>query len=185
MDIRLQTEKEIEYNFYENMIDDFPENELKPLDKLKKLYQSGTYICYGLYDDMKCVAYAYFLTNPNGKMKLLDYFAVSKQCRGKGIGKEFLEAVLKWEGGQTYVMIEVENPAEATSPKERELRNGRIAFYKKCGMHMTSVCTEAFDVPYCIMGNHEKVEEEMLKKEYMDIYHTMAGLSCDRKVRVL
>lgn len=185
MDIRLQTEKEMEYNFYENMIDDFPENELKSLDNLKKLYQSGNYICYGLYDGKSCMAYAYFLTNPSGRMKLLDYLAVNKKCRGKGIGKEFLEAVLKWEGGQTYVIIEVEDPAKAESDEERELRNGRIAFYEKCGMYMTSVYTEAFHVPYCIMGNHEKVDEELLKKEYIDMYHIMAGLSCDRKVKVL
>lgn len=185
MDIRLQTEKELEYNFFENMIDDFPQNELKPLDKLKQLYQSGNYICYGLYDGINCMAYAYFLVNPNGRMKLLDYLAVSKACRGKGIGREFLEAVLKWEGGQTYVMIEVENPAASESEEERQMRNGRIAFYEKCGMHMTSVRTEAFYVPYCIMGNHEEVDEEILKKEYMNMYYTMAGLACDRKVRVL
>ena len=185
MDIRLQTEKEIEYNFYENMIDDFPENELKPLDKLKNLYQSGNYVCYGLYDEINCIAYAYFLNNPDGKMKLLDYFAVNKNYRGKGIGREFLEAVLKWEGGQTYVMVEVENPEAAEDEKEREMRKGRITFYEKCGMHMTSVRTEAFEVPYRIMGNHSEVDEETLKKEYRNLYHTMAGLSCDRKVKVL
>lgn len=185
MDIRLQTEKEIEYNFYENMIDDFPENELKPLDKLKNLYQSGNYVCYGLYDETNCIAYAYFLNNPDGKMKLLDYFAVNKNYRGKGIGREFLEAVLKWEGGQIYVMVEVENPEAAEDEKEREMRKGRITFYEKCGMHMTSVRTEAFEVPYRIMGNHSEVDEETLKKEYRNLYHTMAGLSCDRKVKVL
>ena len=70
----------------------------------------------------------------------LRYFAVA--ARGQGVGSQMWKALLqRWaEAGYSHVMLDVEDPAEpGTDAEEVSIRDRRIAFYQRLGVHLLAV----------------------------------------------
>lgn len=184
MKIRLQTEEEVIKIYTERMELDFPPAELKPLETLLKLSREGSYLCYGAYDESKCLAYAYFMKHPKENVILLDYFAVEKAVRGQGYGSCALERFLKQMEPGITVLIEAEQPDTAEDAQQLKIRRRRIAFYEKNHMLLSEIVTEAFGVEYVILLN-QPCEKEKVTRCYMDIYQSMIPKEHYSKVRIL
>ncbi|RYF97920.1 MAG: hypothetical protein EOO02_19970 [Chitinophagaceae bacterium] len=119
----------------------FPDHEKQPETVIADRLINGVATLYaGIRDGVPvCIAIIHHLRDLDGD--LLDYFAVSPNGRGEGIGSAFLQIIfdlLRMERQsdsvnperQRYLLIEVEHPDFGDNKKER---NNRIRFYQKAG----------------------------------------------------
>lgn len=132
---------------------DFPSSELKSFSMIEKLMNNGCYECCGFYEkesDELC-AYAFMMADTDTNMLLLDYFAVCEEVREKGYGsaaiKLLKEDYIKWSG----MIFEVEDDDAADTEEEKQIRQRRIAFYKRNGVVMMKQKSQAFGVDFKLM----------------------------------
>lgn len=161
--------------FEKRMQRDFPPAELKPWKRIADMLDRGIYFAYGLYEEDELMAYAFFVSHPKRDYVLLDYYAVTEQARGTGIGSRFLSLWKEELNNSSAVLAEVENPDFAVNDKAREMQERRIAFYEKNDMIVTDICSRLFSVEYKIMylPIDEEIENEVLYEELNKIYHFM------------
>ncbi len=137
---------------YKNYITkDFPLNERRPLNTIKKLYKKDFYTCFVMYSEKEeLLAYACFISIPDMNSTLLDYFAVTKNLRGTGIGSRFLEE-LKNNLNIGGIIIESEMPEKASNNEEMKTRKKRIQFYERNGSIISNVGWKLFGVDYNLL----------------------------------
>lgn len=159
---------------YENaMIQDFPENELKPFSSIERMYQEDRYRGYVLEENGRIQAYWMLLQDREKKTYLLDYLAVLEGKRGNGYGSKALSCILQNIGEDEIVVIEAENPQKAENQQQRELQERRLEFYRKNGVVFTGVTSVVFQAPYVIMLLSRKQTElgqDEVKQCYLDFY---------------
>ncbi len=161
-------------DIYNNLlVNDFPKNEVKPLNRIISMNERKINTCYGLYENNEFVGYAFFVKI--NKSYLLDYFAIAKEQRGKGIGTKALALIKEsFEGKVDVILIESENPEYAKNMEEFKVQSNRINFYLKSGCNMTKIKANTFLSEYNILTICDKVENEKeLKERYYNIYWTM------------
>lgn len=165
MTIRELTSEEIRdiYNTY--MTDDFPPDELKPLDRIEEAISVGKYYCLGAFENMQLVAYAFWVFNE--KNYLLDYYAVVPDFRGKGVGTVFLKEAVKLIPAD-IILLEVEDPTDEEKKK-------RLDFYLNAGCVDPNVKAVAFGVDFMIIeypikGNHSP---SVIADAYKEIYRSI------------
>lgn len=169
--------KEMEEIYSVQMQKDFPPAERKPWKRIEEMLDAGVYFAYGMYEEEKLMAYAFFV-EAAGKQVLLDYYAVaSEQIRGTGVGSRCMGLIREelQRLGKDVLVIEVENPEYAKTAEERQNQERRIRFYEKNGAMLTALRSCLFGVEYRIMYLPEKAEktEEELREALDEIYHTM------------
>lgn len=148
---RLLSIQEVKTIYDSYMQQDFPRNELRPFSMIKKLMNEHIYYTYGIFKESKLCAYAFFLEDRKSGILLFDYFAVCSQHRGQGYGTKALHLILETCKEKNGVLLEVEDPSFAENEEERGVRERRIQFYEKCGIHRSDVQMLLFGVNYCIM----------------------------------
>jgi len=135
------------------MKEDFPPDELRPYRSIEQLTQEGLYFSLGYFIGESLMAYALFAKPQDSNGALLDYCAVSAQARGTGIGSKFFSGfhtVLE-PHHVAHILMEVEAPDTAEDSAEKEIRERRIRFYKRCLCKMSDVRTSLFGVDYQVM----------------------------------
>ena len=83
------------------MVKDFPDSELKPLERILETMQTGLSVTYGFYTERENPSealrgYAVFVIPQGLKYGLLDYLAILPAYRGSGIGQWFLRKFLRY-----------------------------------------------------------------------------------------
>ena len=156
------------YNTY--MTADFPKDELKPLSHIHRMLDGGIYCCYGLFEGDSLVAYAYIVEVEN--IILVDYLAVLKDFRGKGIGSVLLD-LLKKQYTDKKILIECENVAFAASEAEAVCRKRRISFYLNAGFIPTKVTSCLYGAEYVLLCL--PVFKDTVLQDYKKIYLAMLG----------
>lgn len=149
--VRLLTKDERKNTYKHYMKHDFPKNELRPLHMIEALVDKGNYYTYGVFQEEKMIAYAYFWEEVEKEILLFDYFAVIPQLRNQGYGKAAMKVILNACKGKRGVILEAEDPESTESSEEKETRLRRISFYKKCGLAMSEVRILLFGVQYAMM----------------------------------
>lgn len=130
-EIRTLKPEQIREIYRTRMVQDFPAEELKPLSRILEALSRGGYACTGYFDGEMLLAYAFFVIA--GNEYLLDYFAVSADSRGTGVGSGFLTALKGRLPQDALVIIEVEHPAFAGGAADRQMRERRREFYLRNG----------------------------------------------------
>lgn len=149
MEIKILEELEIR-EIYENyMVQDFPESELKPLDRILQMRNLKSYECLGFYEDDVLRAYGYLLKQQ--KFVLLDYFAVCSEVRGTGYGSASLNRMKEFYQESAAIILECESICSAKTKEEYQVRSKRIQFYKKSGYQISNVKAKLFDVEFSIL----------------------------------
>lgn len=138
-------------DIYKNMQEQFPENELKPLDIFKQLLTDDILKCYAAVDQNCAVGYVVYAELKNGS-KWLDYIAIKKEFQSKGYGRKILALF-------ENCFLEVEKP-DVDNPDT--LR--RIKFYKSLG-------AEKLNINYIYPNNTGGLP--------MDLYY-LGGAALDR-----
>lgn len=134
--------------FKENMTSDFPDDELKPWNIMKDLYDRGIYSFLGAFDNGDLVGYAWMFS-PKGDCELLDYLAVLPQHRRKGYGTQILSALSEHFSNQKTLLLESEEPSEAPDPTQAI---ERLGFYAGAGFLDTGVQVRLFGVRFRILS---------------------------------
>lgn len=146
------TKASLSHIYQTYMVDDFPKNELKPLSMLSAQMEAGNCVGWELLEEGQTLAYAIFAkaSAPTSPV-LLDYFAVNKACRSRGIGGICL-TLLQQELLETYaILLEVEAVEKAETDLERSIRQRRISFYQQNGCVKTGIENRLFGVDFSIM----------------------------------
>lgn len=182
-EIRYLTLQEMEEIYEGPAKSHFPANERKPFKAIVRMNETGCYEGLGLFkkeeEDGKpgLVAYAFYVQSPDKKLRLLDYYAVMENHRGKGIGSEFLKKMQEWYKDSQGIILETEDFATAETKEERETRSRRNAFYLRNGVRETDIHLSYFAADYQIFyipvsgaKTREQVMEELKK-----IYSVMFG----------
>ena len=132
---------------------DFPKEELKPLDSIRRMWDMHSYDCYQLTENGALVGYALFVRQScDGRdWYLLDYLAVIKKYRNHGYGSEFLHGLPMLIKDADSIIVEVEDPDKAGDEADGMLRRRRLAFYLRGGFVKTGVTATIFGVPYHIL----------------------------------
>lgn len=169
MTFRDLSETEFESIYYQYMVNDFPENELKDIETIQKSFQRGTYACVVMEEDNEIRAYACFSwVHPD--VQILDYLAVVSDIRGKGYGSQLLHW-LKENPEVKEIILESEDPNFSKDESEEEIRIRRLSFYQKNGMKKRETSVVLGDVEFNIFTfDDSTLSEKELLKEMLMIY---------------
>ena len=178
MEIRKLSREQIQTVYHAYMVHDFDRNELRPLFSLLAGFDRGEYDCFGLYDEEKLCAYAYFVRLPSeegGNICLFDYLAVIPAQRGQGIGSRFLQALPAHLPDARLIVGEMEDPDVPCSGDERAIREKRRHFYLKNGFLDTGVRSLVFGVDYALfeVPTGPSHSHDEIKKAYTSLYRSI------------
>ncbi|WP_337860427.1 GNAT family N-acetyltransferase [Ferroplasma sp.] len=110
----------------------FPEGEKRPVSDIKRnIIENNEKMLIAKYNDTP-VVFSMIWPIAGTDFLFLDYVAVSKDYRGKGIGSVFLEKIFEISENDAFnhMIFEVENPEEGENKKQRV---ARIKFYRRAG----------------------------------------------------
>ena len=138
----------------------FPEEEKKPVSMLEDMEKQGKLEILAVVEESGEGEYfaglAINMVEPRGKASsgeketaLLDYFAISPDVRGEGLGSRALKLLLERFAGITYI-FEVEKRDEKAP--NAALRERRIAFYLRGGLQETGLFVHAYDTDFEILS---------------------------------
>lgn len=127
----------------EQMPQDFPRGEIKPLPLLLSLYDRGKTRVFALTEQERLLAYAILEIPDEGDVWLLDYLAVTRENRGTGLGSRMLSLLPERLPGARAVLAEIERIDRAPDGDAWAVRTRRKHFYLSNGLTETGVYTRA------------------------------------------
>ena len=154
---------------YALMEKSFPQDEIRGEREARAVLSNKAYRLYRITEGGKFIGLL-------GVWRLSDFlfiehFATRPELRGKGYGKRALEALLK---KYKSAVLEVE-------PPEDEIKRRRIAFYERCGFHLSK--EEYYQPPYresgepvrlMLMGYPQPIENHA--KAASQLYSAVYGI---------
>lgn len=154
----------------------FPKAERKPFQLMLQKQQEGTMELLSIEDENEFLGLAIFAHDKD--IALLDYFAISGEKRGQGIGSRALKALQKIYDGKRFV-LEIETTKKPC--KDLEMRKKRKAFYLRNGLHTIDFDVVLFGVEMELLSNAEHLNFQ----EYLDVYQNACGLKHADKIRLI
>lgn len=149
IDLSLEQVADI-YNNYIHL--HFPQDEIKPLKNIQKMWGVGSYRALGMYEqndsEQQLIGYAFFAMAPGCNMLLLDYLAVVEEYRGQGMGGMFLTEMRERLNVYDGILIETEDIDFASNEEERLTRQNRDAFYEQNGVLRTGIKSQIYGVRF-------------------------------------
>ncbi|TCK98058.1 acetyltransferase (GNAT) family protein [Natranaerovirga hydrolytica] len=111
-------------DLYVSFCNNFPENERKSLNHLRKLIITGHYNLLLLNNnDNNRMGYAFIYVSEKQKTLWLDYIVIETPYQGKGLGSIFFNEIINFFGRQYIAMfMEVEIPNGKDKVQERRLK---------------------------------------------------------------
>lgn len=107
----------------------FPENEQIPWEHLVRLIDD-MHLDFTVYED-NYQPVGFTIVYPRPKANWFWYFAVKEELRGRGLGQQILNMLIKKYAGQTNV-LDMESPSQNPCPNP-EQRSRRHSFYLRNG----------------------------------------------------
>lgn len=180
--MRPLAEPELEAVYKKYMMQDFPDNERKPLHMIKDALLQDEYDCLGLYGDGVFCGYAFLVRLKD--TYLLDYFAVVPERRDAGVGRRFLEMLRAELPAKAAVIIETEDPAFAADDTDKAVRDRRLRFYLRNQCTETGAAANVFGVEYLLLELHGGTHSaEEIRTAYETLYRSF--LSASRYARYI
>ena len=169
---RLTDFSQVEALYRTRLKEDFPPDELKPLDSMRRSWENGAYECYGLFDSADILGYAFFVRRDRDL--LLDYFAIARERRDRGLGSLFLRQLTEHIRGAECAVCEVQDPDKAESAEERMGRERRLRFYLRGGFRKTELTSVLFGVNYRIleMPGTQAHTLQQVREAYTELYRS-------------
>lgn len=166
---------ECEEIYNKHLVKDFPADEVKPFESIRRVTEAGLYKSWGFYEAGRLAAYAFLCDDPAGSFCLLDYYAVDASLRGQGYGQKAMALLRELYGEYAGLIIESENPEFAKDEADLSIRRRRIAFYEKCGLTVSNVLGRAFGVEFKILyaACAREASDAEIGTALADIYHAL------------
>ncbi len=166
---------EITEVYNNHMVNDFPKQELKPLNSMLVLQEKGQYEGLGIYEEDILCAYGMFLIEKNRNVILMDYFAVCNDKRQMGYGSSALKAIGAFYHTYNGILLECESIFAAASFEEGINRNKRMDFYKKNGCIPTTAKSHVYGVDFSLYYLPLMKTSIDVKCELEHLYRMMLG----------
>lgn len=169
---RLTDFSQIEMLYHFRMKKDFPPDELKPLDAIRRLWTKQAYECFGLFNGNRILGYAFFLRS--GGNFLFDYFAIAEERRDEGLGSLFIRQLSDFAKEADCIIVEVEDAAKARDEEAGRQRERRLQFYLRNGFRETQLTATVFGVDFTILefpAGGEHTDEEVCRI-YTELYRS-------------
>ena len=154
----------------------FPKSERKPFKLMVQKQAEGTMELLSIEKENAFLGLAIFAHDKD--IALLDYFAISDEMRGQGIGSRAIKALQKIYAGKRFV-LEIETTKKSCD--DLEMRQHRKAFYLRNGLHTMDFDVNLFGVEMEVLsnGNHLNFDE------YLDVYKNACGLKFADKIHLI
>lgn len=168
--IRQLTIEETEKIYEKYMREDFPASELKSLSVIEDSMNRGNGKTLGMFDENgNLQGYAIIVTH--GETALLDYYAVRKELRGKGVGSSFLQELKTSFFQKTVLYVEAED-SDFSAGKQKLIQAKRLSFYEKNGIYSTGLSLYVYGVIYRILCTKKNVSAKEAYDTLISIYQT-------------
>lgn len=148
----------------------FPPSERKPFGIIRRMYRQGRADVWCVMENGRFLGFA--STVNSGDLILLDYFAVRKSCRGRGIGSRAIARLLEIYHDRGF-FVEIESTKEDCPDKA--LREKRRQFYLSAGLNMLGVEALVFGVRMELLGIRCRMDWETYRDFYRDHYSPWAA----------
>ena len=148
----------------------FPREERKPFPVIVKMARDGR---ADLWTIRKKGRFAGFAATVNGKEQiLLDYFAVKRSLRGRGVGSGALKMLMECYRDRGF-FVEIESTlVPSGNPEERRKRK---EFYVNCGMVPMNTEADVFGVRMELLGVRCHLDFDQYRDFYRDDYSPWAA----------
>ena len=113
---------------YNDMLTQFPTNELKSFEQFEFLSKKDEYIIYNAIENNQNIGYIIIIDDKNSKNIWIDYIAIFKQFQSKGYGHKVLEKLKELYAEYNGCFLEVE---KENNNNYNTIR--RVNFYKSQG----------------------------------------------------
>ena len=148
----------------------FPRCERKPFRRITSMVKAGRADLWTIRMDGRFAGFAATVNGP--QVVLLDYLAVKKHFRGRGVGtgaRGLLDEAYRDRG----FFVEIESTFE-NAPNARE-REKRKQFYVNCGMEPMGTDVDLFGVRMELLGTRCHLDFESYRNFYRDNYSAWAA----------
>lgn len=147
----------------------FPRYERKPFQIIRRMHKEGRTDVWLAEQDGHFAGLAATINGDD--TILLDYLAVHKKRRDKGVGSAMLQALLTlYEGRGLFVEIEAADRDDPTGEKAR-----RKAFYLHNGLDDMHVVAILFGVRMELLGRGRELDFDGYRAFYHDHYNAWAA----------
>lgn len=154
----------------------FPKCERKPFKLMVQKQTEGAMELLSIEEENAFLGLAIFAHDKD--IALLDYFAISDDMRGQGIGSRAIKALQKIYAGKRFV-LEIETTKKPCD--DLEMRQHRKAFYLRNGLHTMDFDVNLFGVEMEVLSNGEHLNFD----EYLDVYKNACGLKFADKIHLI
>lgn len=151
----------------------FPAEERKPFQLMVEKQIEGTMELLSIEDKNGFLGLAIFAFDKD--IALLDYFAISPEFRGQGIGSRAIRSLQKIYDGKRFI-LEIETTK--LQVPDLELRKKRKEFYLRNGLHTMDFDINLFGVEMEVLGNCPSLDFD----EYLDVYKHACGPRFAQKI---
>ena len=118
----------------------------------------------------KFLGFAATMNSPD--LVMLDYLAISRKHRGRGIGTAAMTQLLARYRDRGF-LLEIESPFEPGP--DQALRQRRKQFYVNCGLEPLHIMAQVFGVPMELLGKSCCLTFEDYRNFYRDFYRPQAA----------
>jgi GNAT superfamily N-acetyltransferase len=150
--------------------DAFPRAERKPFSRIRQMFREGKADVWCILKDGRFTGLA--TTVNSDDLILIDYFAVSKRMRGRGIGRTAMECLLSMYEDKG-VFLEIESTDRPGLDREQRIR--RKEFYCSCGFADLAVKAKVFGVYMELLGIRCQLDFDGYRAFYRDHYSGWAA----------
>ena len=148
--------------YREHLRADFPAAERKPLGAIESAAAAGSYDTLGLFQGEALLGYAFLWRDGEGECALLDYLAICRGGRGKGLGSELLGMLLDHYRAFPGLLVEAEAEEPSAGEGENALRRRRLDFYRRAGFRNLGYRARLFGVTYDCLGSGRLTAREAI-----------------------
>lgn len=131
---------------------DFPPEERMTEEQCVRLLKEGILLCHCFYRGEQLLGYAVSVPEKKSGCLFIEYLAVTKEQRGKGIGSEMLRFFFSCAKEYRFILLEAEDERKALTEEERAGRERRLRFYAAAGAVYTGVSAVTYGVSYRLLA---------------------------------
>ncbi len=131
---------------------DFPPEERMTEEQCARLREKGILRCHCFYGGEALLGYAVSVADSRSGCLFIEYLAVTKERRGRGIGSEMLRFFSDYAKDYNFILLEVEDERRAKTRSERDTMERRLRFYTAAGAVYTGTAAVTYGVPYRLLA---------------------------------
>ena len=130
----------------------FPADEIPPYTRLLQCFTENKHEGFFYTPEGEQEPVGYVINSAMHGAVLCYFLAIYDTFQGEGYGSMLIEVLAKHYADYDYIWFEVERVCDAKNAEEQAVRERRIAFYERAGLHIVpDIAYTAFGVPMHIM----------------------------------